>query len=198
MVSGDLLHRQAQRQRAADQIVSHLGLMERWANVGEPRLVGAAAYGLLVAADIDIEIYCATPTVNSGFAIVSELAQQPEVWKVRFSNELHGPDQGLYWQLRYRANDQEVWKVDMWLLANDHPGPRSVDLVEPMKRALSNETRVAILEIKEALLGQSDVHSIEIYEAVLDGGVRTPFEFRAWQSQREPGGLTSWRPARLG
>ena len=192
--SDELLHRQAQRKQVADQILSHLGLMERWARVGEPSLVGAAAYGLLVAPDIDLEIYCDNPSVDPGFAIVSELARQPAVWKVRFSNELDARDRGLYWQLRYRAHDAEIWKIDMWLLGHDHPGPRSADLVDPMKRALTDEKRHAILGIKEAVLGEPDVHSIEIYEAVLDGGVRAAAEFRAWRSEREPNGLTFWQP----
>src|SRR5205823_490190 len=101
-----------------------------------------------------IEIYCGVPTVDPGFAIVSELARRPAVRKVRFSNELDGPDRGLYWQLRYDADRDGVWKVDMWLLGHDHPAPRSVDLVEPMQRALTDETRRAILDIKEMLLGE--------------------------------------------
>lgn len=197
MASDDLLRRAALRKRAADAILSRLQLIERWAQVGEPTLVGAAAYGLLVAPDIDIEIYCDEPAVDPGFAIVSELAREPEVWKVRFSNELDAADHGLYWQLRYRAHAAEIWKIDMWLLGHDHPGPRSADLVEPMRRALTEETTRAILVIKEALFGEPDVHSIEVYEAVLDCGVRTPDGFRAWRSQRPPGGLTLWRPTTL-
>ena len=194
MATDDLLQREASRRRAAGEILGRLQVMERWSELGVPRLVGAAAYGLMVAPDIDIEIYCDAPTVDAGFAIVGQLASQPAIWKVRFSNELHRPAQGLYWQLRYRADDGEVWHIDMWLLAHDHPGPRSVDLVGPMKRALTEETRTAILRLKEALLNQSDVHSIEIYEAVLDGGVRSVSDFRVWLSQRKPVGLTFWRP----
>jgi hypothetical protein len=194
MVNDGLLRRQQVRQRAAREILGRLRLLDSWAEAGVPKLVGAAAYGLMVAPDIDIEIFCDVPTVDPGFAIVSELAREPSIWKVRFSNELDRPDRGLYWQLRYRADDAEVWKVDMWLLGHDHPGPRSVDLVEPMKRALTDETRAAILEIKEALFGQPGVHSIEIYEAVLEDGVRSATEFSAWRTRREPSGLTSWRP----
>lgn len=195
MGSEELLRRQLKRQRAAAEILSRLDLLGRWSQVGSPKLVGAAAYGLMVAPDVDIEIYCDVPTVDPGFVIVSELARQHAVWKVRFSNELGGPDQGLYWQIRYRANGSEVWKIDMWLLGNDHPGPRSLDLVEPMRRALTDETRAAILGIKETLLGETDVHAIEIYEAVLDHDARTAAEFRSWQSRRKPRGLTFWRPA---
>lgn len=197
MDSGELLRRQAERQGAAAAILSRLDLMARWSQVGSPKLVGAAAYGLMVARDIDIEIYCDSPAVDPGFEIVSELARQDAVWKIRFSNELGRPDQGLYWQIRYRATEPKVWKIDMWLLGHDHPGPRSLDLVEPMRRVLTDETRAAILAIKETLLGETDVHAIEIYEAVLDYGARSVDEFRAWQRRRKPGGLTSWRPTAL-
>lgn len=62
----------------------------------------------MVAPYIDLEIYYDAPTVEPGFALVSELARQPAIWKVRFSNELDRPDQGLCWQLRYRDDDAEA------------------------------------------------------------------------------------------
>jgi hypothetical protein len=130
-----------------------------------------------------MEIYCAHPRIEDGFAVVSRLALEPGVWKVRFSNELEGPDCGLYWQLRYRHSASElrdVWKIAMWLLAEDHPGPRSADLVEPMRKVLTPETRMAILQLKEATLGHEHIHSIDIYRAVLEAGVRTVSEFEEW------------------
>lgn len=194
-MSEGVLQREEQRRRRAVEIVSTLGLMERWADFGVPKLVGAAAYGLMVAPDIDIEIYCTEPKVEMGFSVVSEVARIPGIWKVRFSNELDAPDHGLYWQLRYRPSRTEVWKIDMWLLAGDHPGPRSDDLVEAMDRALTEETRIAILTIKEAIESRNDVHSINIYEAVLDDGVRSTADFLTWHAHREPTGLTAWRPS---
>ena len=194
MATDDAVARQAERKGVAEEILSRLQLMELWAAVGEPKLVGAAAYGLLVAPDIDIEIYCDEPRVEAGFSIVANAAQSHAVRRVRFSNELDGPDRGLFWQLRYRTDDGEMWTVDMWLLGPDHPGPRSADLVDPMRRALSDETRHAILEIKEALRGEPDVRSIDIYTAVLDEGVRSAPEFRLWHSRRTSSGLSFWRP----
>jgi hypothetical protein len=195
-MAGEELHqRQTQRRHAADEILARLRLMELWEEVGcQPKLVGAAAYGLMVATDVDLEIYSGAPSVELGFAVVSQLAREPGVWKVRFSNELDEPDQGLYWQVRYRLTPDEVWNVDMWLLPHDHPGPRSLDLVEPLTRALTEETTEAILRIKEILSEQPDAQSIEIYEAVIDGGVRSESEFREWQNVRVRTGLTLWRP----
>ena len=189
-----VLEREAERQRKAGEILSALRLMDRWTGVGRPRLVGAAAYGLMVAPDIDIEIYCPEPRVQVGFSVLGDMAVEPGVWKVRFSNELDGSDQGLYWQIRYRAGDGEVWKIDMWLLGDDHGGPRSADLVEAMRRALTEETRRAILTIKEAVLGRQDVHSIDVYRAVLDDGVRSVGDFLSWHARDASVGLTFWRP----
>jgi hypothetical protein len=194
-VSEDVLHQAAERQHQANEILATLALMERWSEFGVPHIVGAAAYGLMVASDIDIDIYCPEPRVEMGFSVVADLARQPGIWKVRFSNELDAPDQGLYWQLRYRAGDNQVWTIDMWLLADDHPGPRSLDLAEAMNRALTDETRVAILRIKEAVQDRADVHSVDIYRAVLDDGVRSAADFLTWHTEHTSGGLTYWRPS---
>ncbi len=188
-----LLSRAAKRLRQAHAVITALDLFDRWSIYGQPMLVGAAAYGLLVAPDIDVEIYCPQPEVAIGFRVVSDLAELPGIWKVRFSNELEGADQGLYWQVRYRDADT-VWKLDMWLLADNHPGPQSAVLIAPLRAALTRETRAAILGIKEALLGQQGIHSIDIYRAVLDDGVRTPDDFTAWRASNPAAGLSSWRP----
>ena len=192
------LTRAEQRRAAAVELVASLQLMERWAEVGAPVLVGAVAYGLVVAPDVDLEIYCGQPRVEAGFGVISQLAALPGVWKVRFSNELDGPDQGLYWQVRYRADSSEVWKVDMWLLAHNHRGPRAVDAVEPMRRALIDETRSAILEIKEALADRDDVRSVDVYRAVLDDGVRSLDAFIQWHDRNASTDLVDWLPRAAG
>jgi hypothetical protein len=190
------LTRAAQRQQSARRILARLQLLERWRAFGRPVLVGAVAYGLVVAPDIDLEIYCPAPKIEDGFEVLRACALDPQVRKARFANELHGPDQGLYWQLRYLAEDGVEWKVDMWSLADAHPGPNAAALAAPLQRALTAETRLAILEIKEA--AQLDpgwqCGSIHIYRAVLDDGVRSVAQFKAWLGQHSTQGLSDWKP----
>lgn len=177
-------------------ILDELRLLERWGKAGAPCIVGAASYGLQVAPDIDLEVFCERPTVEAGFGVLAQLATHPCVTKARFANELNGPDEGLYFQLRYRHPGGEEWKLDMWLLAHAHPGPLSRDMVTPMRRALTDETREAILAIKEEILtGRLGYHSIDIYRAVLDGGARSLPEFLAWRERVRPAGLTTWKPS---
>jgi hypothetical protein len=193
-----VLRRAEERRARAQRVIEALDLLRRWSRYGRPELVGSVALGLVVEPDIDMEISCGQPRVEDGFAVVSALAREPGVWKVRFSNELEGPDCGLYWQVRYRgpaAQPGEVWKIDMWLLGEGHPGPRGTDLLGPMRRALTPETRAAILRIKEAFLGRGEIHGIDVYRAVFDGAVRTPEAFERWIAAHRPLGLTSWRPS---
>jgi hypothetical protein len=193
-----VLERAETRSQTALGILSELDLPALWQRRGgAPCVVGAVAYGLVVAADLDLEVFFPhDPTVEDGFAVLAVCARSSRVVKARFSNHLTDADQGLYWQLRLRGPDGAEWKVDMWSMRCDHPGPLARDLVEPMRRCLSMETRRAILEIKEHLLTAPDPPpaSIRIYQAVLDGGVRTPEEFRRWMIDHPAAGLTNWRP----
>jgi hypothetical protein len=190
------LARAADRLRIARHILVQLQLMERWSAFGDPVLVGAAAYGLVVAPDIDIEIYCDKPKIEDGFEVLHACALDPHIRKARFANELDGPDMGLYWQLRYQHEDGAAWKIDMWSVRRDHPGPTSASLVEPMKQALTDETRQAILEIKEHKLLDPLLQcgSIHVYRAVLDDGVRNFGQFKTWLEHHQTTGLTNWKP----
>jgi hypothetical protein len=196
MSQADLLSRAAERQRVAEHILTELDLLARWRRFGRPVLVGALAYDLPVAPDIDMEIYCPELRVADGFRVLSECAEQPGVVQARFVNALAGPDQALYWQLRYRQDDGTVWKVDMWSAPDDYPLPRSERLVKPMRAALTPETRLAILALKEQRERDDSLKclSIDLYRAVLDDGVRTPDDLRAWLAAHETGQLTDWKP----
>ncbi len=178
----DVLSRAARRLEATHDVLARLQLMERWATFGTPILVGAVAYGLVVAPDIDLEVYCDEPRIEDGFTILRGCALNSRVKKARFANELEGPDQGLYWQLRYLHEDGQLWKIDMWSLRHDHPGPVARDLVEPMRAALTDERRRVILEIKEQIVMRGlSYPSIQVYRAVIDAGVRSIEEFEAWR-----------------
>jgi hypothetical protein len=190
-----ILVRALERQQIARHILAQLQLMERWSAYGHPVLVGAVAYGLVVAPDIDVEIYCDEPRITEGFEVLQACALHPNVTKARFSNKLNSPDMGLYWQLRYQHEDGQEWKIDMWSVRKDHPGPTSAALVDPIKQALTDETRHAILEIKEQmLLNRFQCGSIHIYRAVLDDGIRSVEQFEVWLKQKDLSGLTFWKP----
>jgi hypothetical protein len=126
---------------------------------------------------------------------VAKWAAHPAVNRVLFLDELDGPGGGLGWRLNYRDAAQD-WTVQMWLLPPDYAGPRAVDLVEPLRRALTPPGRAAILAIKEALAARRHAGiSLDVYRAVVDDGVRDVAGFDRWPGPRtDPGDLVRWRP----
>jgi hypothetical protein len=193
----DVLARADERQRKAQNILADLGLMDLWRPYGMPYLVGAAAYGLVVAPDIDLEVFCpADPRIEDGFEVLKACAMNRRVRRARYANRIDDVDQGYYWMLRYDLPGGEEWKIDMWSVRYDHPGPTARDLVEPMRRALTAEMCSVILEIKEAMQLEPAVQcaSIHVYRAVLDGGVRSLEQFQEWRKQHWIEGLIRWTP----
>ncbi|MDB4895570.1 MAG: hypothetical protein JWN15_1832 [Firmicutes bacterium] len=54
-------------------------MMERWSEIGHPVLIGATAYDLMVAPDIDIEIFRSQPTLQDAFMVLSAYAGHPRI-----------------------------------------------------------------------------------------------------------------------
>lgn len=194
--ASEVLDRARQRRCVAQGILEALSLVERWSRYGRPVIVGALSYDLVVAPDIDMEIYCPDLRIEHGFEVLQACALQRGVTDVRFMNGLATPDKALYWQMHYAGEDGQQWKIDMWSAPSDYDLPRSEFLVEPMRRALTPETRLAILELKETRAADKTLEclSIDLYRAVMDDGVRTPEMLRAWLASHKTGELTAWRP----
>lgn len=192
----DVIKRAKERQKIAKHILSELSLMEKWKAFGRPVIVGAVAYDLVVSPDIDMEIYCPNLKIEHGFQIINQCALHPNVTKARFSNELSGRDKALYWQLRYRYENGEEWKIDMWSAPEDYQLPRSEDLIQPMKAALTPQAREIILKLKEQReqISTLDCLSIDLYRAVLDNEVSTVGELQKWLKNNGTGSLTGWKP----
>ena len=192
----ELISRARTRQRIAEHILQELELLERWNRVGDCRIVGSVAHHLVVAPDIDLEVWCPEPRIGDGFDILHACAQHPNVTKARFWNALGPPHYGLYWQLRY-DHEGEEWKIDTWSMAYSYSEPCGTHLVEPMRAALTDDTRRSILQLKETVFRDPalEVPSIQIYRAVLDDGVRTFGELKAWlPANKLVGAVTDWLP----
>lgn len=192
-----LLARQATLQARAGEVITDLDLMRVLGAIGEVMLVGSVRTGLMTWPDIDVNVLCRVPDPDAIWAGMRPLASHPRVRKLRWSNESDGfsthadpGDHGYYVGIHYYADGSrsgEMWKIDCWFLRDDPPRPE-VALIDRLQRDLTDETRLAILRIKDAWWNRpayrDTVLSVDIYEAVLDHGVRTPEEFDAWLRAR--------------
>jgi len=193
----EFLARAAARQKIAEDILQQLDLLNRWSRYGKPILVGSVALELVVAPDIDIEVYCPDLRIEDGFEVLAACASHPQVSRARFWNALFPPHHGLYWRLDYIDEQDVEWKTDMWAVADTYSGPCGAKLVEPLKKALTNETRSTILRLKEAVLADesTECFSIQIYRAVLDFGVRSFGQLKSWLRDYPLGDkVTDWKP----
>jgi hypothetical protein len=192
----EVLARADTRQRIAEQILDELDLVNRWTRFGTCNLVGAVAYHLVVAPDIDMEIFCPDPRIEDGFEIIRACALYPRVTKTKFWKALDPPHYGLYWQVRYDYTGEE-WKIDMWSVVDSYSEPCGSQLTEPMRNALTPESRETILCLKEAVLADETLNcpSIQIYRAVLDCDVRSLHDLKAWLPRPPlPGVVVDWKP----
>ncbi|MFN2302361.1 MAG: hypothetical protein ACK2TV_01390, partial [Anaerolineales bacterium] len=145
--------------------------------------------------DIDLEIFCNHPTIEAGFDVLQHCAKKPGCLASRFRNEMAGPDQGYYWQVQYRQANGLLWKIDMWSVHVDHPGPTSRDMIEPMLRILNQDNRNIILNLKHDLQNdpQTECASIDLYQAVLADGVSSFEELKIWMKSHQYSKINDWR-----
>jgi hypothetical protein len=178
-------------------VIADLGLFAMLGAAGHPVLTGSAALGVMVRRDIDVTSLCPALDVDAIFAIGRALAAHPRVHRLAFRNDTASwntdpayPD-GLYWGVGYRADTGVDWNLDLWFIRE---GATQHDLLhlETIRPRLDRETRIAILRIKESLVGSyaygHEVHGYDVYTAVLDGGARTPEGFAAWLRERRATG----------
>jgi len=190
----DLLEREAALRARADEVVRDLDVMALAATVGTPTRTGSSALGLMVGRDIDITTV-GDLDLERVYALGRVLATHPRVWRITFRNDTgrwntspRYPD-GLYWMVDYVDATGDAWKLDLWFLAQ---GTTQFDLehMKTLPQRLTPVVRATILRIKEERQASAapapapPVPSYEIYEAVLDHGVRTPAEFERYLAER--------------
>ena len=195
----ELLIRQRALQAESDAAAADLGLDETLRTFGRPTRTGSSALGLMVKRDVDITVACPelTPSLREQVVeLAARLARHERVRQVMFRDDTgrwnsepeEYPD-GLYIGLRYRAADagSQEWNFDVWLVDQPERQPDLAHLKTLLPR-LTDETRVAILQIKEVWITRPEygrgVNGALIYGAVLDDGVRSVDEFENWFKAR--------------
>ncbi len=143
----------------------------------------------MVRPDIDITVCC--PVLDAGtvadvIELGARLARHARVRRVLYRDDTGSWNQepdaypdGLYLGLGFRSAAGRDWTSDIWFV--DQP-ERQPDLahLRTLPPRLTEQARVSILRIKHV----RSAGGASVYEAVLDGGVRTPEEFDAWAAAR--------------
>ncbi len=189
-----LLRQQDSLQAEAAALLAQVDLLRHLGVVGQAELIGSAALGLMVWRDIDIMVAAPGLSAARAFAALSPLITDPRVTQLRYVNHSGRfnatgvpEDERYYFATLYRVDNEAEWKLDISFWLADQPR-HEIAALDATLRQLSDATRIAILWIKEVWHRQptyrTAVLSIDIYDAVLMHGVRTPSAFERYLRER--------------
>jgi hypothetical protein len=191
----ELLRRQDELCREAEEVLAELHLRERLERLGPVEPVGSSVSGLMVWRDLDVLVRCSDPPVDEVLEVLRPLLAEDGVREVLYRPETGSrspsggwADERWYVVLRYESRRGAVWKIDvsLWRFGD---APRTL-YFPPRELAaeLSDETRSAILWIKDVWhrvpAYPETVSAVEVYDAVLRHGVRSPAEFAQYLQAR--------------
>jgi hypothetical protein len=189
-----LLRRATALQVEAKTLIHTLDLRTMLEQLGPTELVGSAVSGLMVWRDIDFCVDCPDLSRERAWDVLRPLLTAPQVTRLDYRNEMGGrhpdgdpTDQRLYFVLRYETEPGMEWKIDLSLWTVESPSAPGILLAE-LERRLTDETRLAILWIKDIWrrlpIYPEKVGGFEVYDAVLNHGVCTPEDFDRYLRQR--------------
>ena len=183
-------------QQCADDVLARLDLLSRWRHVGDPVIVGSIALDVVVRPDIDIEVYVDQLSPTAGFEVMALLAELPHVRRIRYWDARDLEMAGLYWKVEYEVPGGDAWTIDNWVFAR-RPGLHGTSATAQIRDALDADGAAndAVLSIKEEVVSRGErVPARWIYEAALDGDVRSYDDFRRWLGDRDIWVRSEWTP----
>ena len=180
-------------QSEAQAIVKELNLVHLLSAAGTVRVHGSSVLGLMTWRDIDVSVSSPRLSIERAYEVMTPLLTHSHVRQVRYLNESGSfnptalpRDERYFFMVLYDSGAESDWKIDIafWL----EEGVRSEPIHNMVEQKLTPETRLAILRIKDVWWKQpsyrQEVSSIDIYDAVLQHGVRTLDEFDQYLVER--------------
>jgi len=190
----DLWARQAALQTEAAAILVELDLAAIVADVGPMLLAGSYVSGLMCWPDLDVMVFAgAAFSPQDVLRLLQRIVDRPGAVGFDYRDE-RGPRSptGTARDERYHlvislARSGRMWRIDLTLWLND-PHANVTAWHESLRDTVTVDQRSAILWIKDVwhrLPSYPDrVGGLQIYNAVLDDGVRTPQQFAEWLAAR--------------
>lgn len=195
-----LLERADSLQVEGEAVLADLDLARAVAPVGALMRIGSSTMGLMAWRDLDFSVMAMGLSLERLREILRPLMEYPRVKQVRVVDESGAlnptglPVDERFYVAVHVLHGEAEWKLDIGFWLRDVPRPEAV-YAQSLRARLTEETRLAILWIKDVwhLLPEyrRTVGSMDIYEAVLGRGVRTPGEFAAYLMEKNMKGTST-------
>ncbi len=192
----DILAESALVHQKAEKLLRDFQIVEMWESIGaEVRTVGSFRSNLMMDKDIDLHVYTGELDAAKTFRALTPLLGDPCVIKCKYINGAATDEHCLEWHLALKYFSDEIWTLDMiQILAGTRFDGFFEETTDAIIRALTPETRLAILKLKKAAPAGNYICGIEFYKAVLQDHVRTWGEFELWRKSNPLESMTDWRP----
>lgn len=184
-------------QAEARDIVTELDIEGHWRRAGaRVHAVGSFRTGLLVRhRDIDFHVYTPRLDLELSFGVMAALARSPCLNSLRFMDGSHTEERCLEWHAVWQRPDGPPWQIDIIHMEDGSPFDGHFERVaDRLCQRLDDVTRDTILRLKYETPEHEDIHGVEYYRAVLEGGVRTLAQLRRWRAAHPLRGVDLWMP----
>jgi hypothetical protein len=172
----------------ADSLIQTCRLPELLAFYASWLIGGSYSYDLMCWRDLDIYVLDPQHDLKRCFEIGYELTDRLAAKKSRFTNNIGGEPNGLYWGIKLGDVRKDAWKLDIWFLDTESYDQHA-NYSARMRAQLTTENRSAILRIKEAYWRRTEYRDIVtgdlIYRAVFDNGARTVDDFELFLAKAQ-------------
>lgn len=184
-------------QQRAREVIDEARIIPIWESIGaEINLVGSLKTGLLMKhLDIDFHIYTSPFSLSDSFQAMMKLAENKSIVKMERVNLLDSADACMEWHAWYRDAKNELWQIDMiHIMKGSRYDGYFERFAERLSAVLTEETRLAILQLKYDTPDTEKIMGIEYYQAVIRDGIRTYADFMEWRKQHPVTGIVEWMP----
>ena len=193
----NILELAKRNQQKAWEIIEDTRIVRIWEGIGaKVNLVGSLRTGLLMKhRDIDFHIYTSPLDLSASFRAMAELAENTSVKRIEYTNLLHTAEACIEWHAWYQDMEGELWQMDMIHIQEGSRYDGYFERVaERISAVLTDEMRLAILNLKYETPDTEKIMGVEYYQAVIQDGVRSYPEFEEWRRLHPAVGVVEWVP----
>jgi hypothetical protein len=186
MSDDELARRQDALQAEAAQLLARTGLVDLLETAGEVLLTGSFVSGLMTWREIDIMLLAPGCTPHDVLDLAKRIVDLPTVTGFDYRDERgeRRPTEQVRDERYHLGITAGEWQIDLSIWLHDIHA-NVTEWHEWLRGTITPDQRAAILRIKDAWRREPGYDGgLNVYHAVLEGGVVTPAEFRAWLDTR--------------
>jgi hypothetical protein len=196
-VSDDELRlRQDRLQVEAKEVLAELDRSGLFVDLGPPTMAGSYVSGLMVWRELDIMMLGGPHfSPHDVLRLLHTIITIPGVISFEYHDERGSrrPTEAIRDE-RYHLpitvqRGTTTWRIDLTVWLHD-PHANITTWHESVRDTITDEQRLAVLRIKDVWHQRPEypdhVSGVEVYNAVLNDGVRTPEQFGAWLESSAP------------